>query len=331
MKKLVSLLFALFALETIIISNSQTITNIPSGKKVSFFCGGQTIVQPHIRSSRESSMIIKHHIFEEFNPSAVHAPISHKEHYQSMLSNTEWCSAYRGFEDPVLLSSFTLDGDTLINNVSYKKIHRSGAYLREDGDGKVYIYSPINSSQDVLWYDFSLQVGEEFTGLGNVTCIVTHVDTFIDLEGLARKRLYLQKKSVEQSEPIVWIEGFGNIYCVNNPTYVDKEHQAVVCIKRGQEVCYEHDFLGKNCDDFDATNLLYTKSELLISPNPVRETLHVHFEEDLSIQIKVYSMRGELILSGDGCSLDVSSLANGIYLLVCQKGDKTMIGKFLKE
>lgn len=70
-------------------------------------------------------------------------------------------------------------------------------------------------------------------------------------------------------------------------------------------------------------------SLLKISPNPTVGQLHVSGIDPL--QIKICNMAGEILLETDHVQIDISTLSNGMYLVVVETAAGTLIQKVVKN
>jgi hypothetical protein len=68
-------------------------------------------------------------------------------------------------------------------------------------------------------------------------------------------------------------------------------------------------------------NLL--NNSINLYPNPVSDILHIETKNLNEIEVKIFSIQGELLIHTKGCNIDISSLSNGIYIAnvngVCRK------------
>ena len=79
-------------------------------------------------------------------------------------------------------------------------------------------------------------------------------------------------------------------------------------------------------------------SDFALYPNPVGSMLHIHFKTnaDSEMRISIYSMTGALVFrekynSKNELTLDLNSLSNGIYNLVCENSTGISAKKFMKQ
>ena len=120
---------------------------------------------------------------------------------------------------------YTMNGDTQIASVNYKKIFRSGVSyqqfcyppafgyagaIREDSGKHIYLRLP-NANADTLLYDFNLSVGDTVINYLNYTCTVPTVSSIDSvLVGSSwRKRFNLYDSSCGASG-VSFIEGIGS-------------------------------------------------------------------------------------------------------------------------
>ncbi len=69
-------------------------------------------------------------------------------------------------------------------------------------------------------------------------------------------------------------------------------------------------------------------SVLKLSPNPTAGQLHVSGVDPL--QIKICNMAGEVLMETDHAQFDISTLSNGMYLVVAETAAGTFIQKVVK-
>ena len=85
------------------------------------------------------------------------------------------------------------------------------------------------------------------------------------------------------------------------------------------------------CNAVTAANpeILTTKSELKVYPNPVRGLLNLQTEATID-RLEIYSVTGNLVLqlADPGKQIDIRHLKNGVYLLKAQSGNQLLTSKF---
>ena len=75
---------------------------------------------------------------------------------------------------------------------------------------------------------------------------------------------------------------------------------------------------------------------LTLSPNPTSSTLYVNFGSiDGATPIRIYNAQGHLVLrtltNGAQTAIDVSALANGVYIVTVDDPHGTITQKFVKQ
>jgi hypothetical protein len=61
--------------------------------------------------------------------------------------------------------------------------------------------------------------------------------------------------------------------------------------------------------------LLLSEREILIYPNPARDRIHIHCEEDI-VEVRIFDMQGRLLIKEDRAkTVEVSSLNSGLYFV----------------
>lgn len=118
--------------------------------------------------------------------------------------------------------TFRFDGDTLIDGVPYTVLWEVvgparyyKAAMREDGQGQVFARG---FEAEQLLYDFTLEVGDTFTGSDLNGCSppwweVAAIDTVLLLDGSERRRWHFVREGLFGEGP-AWIEGVGSSWGV---------------------------------------------------------------------------------------------------------------------
>jgi hypothetical protein len=123
--------------------------------------------------------------------------------------------------------------DTLIGEVSYKKLYKSNDSLfsvasiiggiREDSN-RIYLSKSVYSPDEILLYDFNMDTGDtlivnrliriEHHSYYSLSAKVDSINT-IELNGESKKRLYLTYNCIDgpgEIENDIWVEGIGSIF-----------------------------------------------------------------------------------------------------------------------
>ncbi len=181
---------------------------------------------------------------------------------------------------------------------------------------------------EALIYDFNLNVGDTLRVLAgsvmrNMVC--TKVDTVIFLDGNIRKRQ--EMLCIDSGNKYVWIEGFGekNLY----REYCDEEDEAgyVSCYYYNKTLSYSNS-TGNGCWPVGTDEL--EQNSIRVSPNPTNGALKI--ESNLNIEkVKVYDLYGQFIkVEKMKNSVDLSNLANGVYILEIDVKNRRVVKKIIK-
>lgn len=242
-------------------------------------------------------------------------------------------------------------GDTIINNMTYKKL--KSAFLQDDNDTdpcfipplyvnennftpiedcylreninerKLYILTnsiTVNTLEEYTVCDFSLNIGDKidnYFGFNNNEVGNELIVDDIKLDENNRKVFYLNDGSY-YTEAIGRNEGNLNIYF----NLVDGTYETLYCFGNALN--------QNNC----ATVLSIEKNELSslkIFPNPVDDFLMIKNTDDITI--KIYSLNGSLlktVKTKSNLEIDVSSFSSGIYILEFLNYNSKSRGKIIK-
>jgi hypothetical protein len=196
---------------------------------------------------------------------------------------------------------FKIGGDTLINDLIYKKIlvtrdsslndwrlfHR---FLREDALGQIFVDKGSRTSAEKLIYDFNMQLGDTLI-IGDQCSYILDTINLISLEnGDSRKRMvFTQIEGWNTS--MIWIEGLGALegafwdywapYCATDNNY------SLRCYHYNEQLAYRQ--FEWACF---YTNVKQEQLDIVLNlyPNPADETLFINFAEAFIDPLKVLSL-----------------------------------------
>lgn len=229
-----------------------------------------------------------------------------------------------------------VDGDTIIDNVSYYKLRQEGltyfyddpsqieisdsssfdAYIgaiRETDEKQIEFLFPNNPSP-VIIYDFNITTGDTLAifdrSLGEVTAVVAAMDT-VDYCGTMRNRYTLNFPDWLPF-PSFWIEGVGSSNGII-PTY--ELFESAVSLN-----C----FSKENCDCGQIINSINLRpglrDEFKVYPNPVNQELSIQSNSGIPINtISIFNLYGQQVFETkvNDTSINISCdfLAQGSYFL----------------
>lgn len=216
------------------------------------------------------------------------------QNYRPMFSElNEWqfLNCFQG--DCDLVDTYFTDGDTIVNNKSYKildghhYIARNFLFREDISQRKVYLTTIINNSlREYLLYDFSLEVGEEIEMFNPISPFPENGGMFtltsIEIQPLTDGNFYKHfyfspsPENTTSSWNAVWIEGVGSLSLINAP---------------GGEP--DFDGVGAVCCSFADGENIYSNTERIETCNP--NILEAE-EEELFPEIEIYNYDGSIYI-----------------------------------
>ena len=163
--------------------------------------------------------------------------LSYAQTYHPIIdTNKYWMVKITGSNYPCcpysILETFYFSGDTLINNLTYKKLMQNNiklsdttlkkttiyaGSLREDtAIRKIYFIYPNNvNTLEKIIYDFSLNIGDSvtffYTGRGVQKGIIDSID-FVKINNVCTKRYFIKEGINSEGWMDIWIEGIGSLF-----------------------------------------------------------------------------------------------------------------------
>ncbi len=244
---------------------------------------------------------------------------------------------------------YTVDGDTVINNLNYKIVYRLDDYptiydtistlhcfMRQSVEEKKiwFIRNYLGETQEKLGYDLSAKLGDtvslpafqysKFDDSLFYLAIIDSVDmSFIGELNEFRKYYVFFSLEDGSNMSLEYIEGIKD-YRSTFPNF-DAFHQSITeCVQANGTYYYGYEPYDKNCG-FLAVGIDNTEfqKEVKVFPNPAKDMLTVQLPEAFKQAelLTIYNTLGEIVMQKDisssGCSfaLDVSNLNTGLYFL----------------
>lgn len=241
-------------------------------------------------------------------------------------------------------------GDSLHNGLNYQKISSSNNFFNTDNSGltrvdnnRVY-FIPKDSINEILLYDFNLELGDTFqinsyfqvTNTNYVT--VVGVDSIMTFDGVHRKVFYL-------SEGTNWIEGIGAEYgSITFPWYFISISGDchLYCYSRDSIDVYEkqyyryidYDFLTYGCTGL-ITSISETEqlSNLIVYPNPFDDEIIIKTTLHEVEQLTLYNSNLKIVdQTRNRNTLKLNSkLISGFYILEIKLNGKKYYRKVIKK
>ncbi len=282
--------------------------------------------------------------------------------YHSFPENSMWRVDYyynNPFQFPCYIKhyfDYSMNGDTTINSLNYKKIYRSfvktdtiscddplvnsdvpqsgyiGALRDDEVANKTFFMFP-GTNADSLLYDYNLQAGDTLKGFisryfSNYTMAVLSVDS-VQVGGNYRKRWNFE--GIHNHDSYI-IQGIGSSFGLieNAYTYAwDFTERFLVCLTDDDEVVFTSDYdseMGCSPVIQDVTDA-EQNSTFKLFPNPMVESTALRSDVFLKdATLLIYNQPGRLVsqiehVTGFNHTIFRSNLTAGMYFLVIkQKG-----------
>lgn len=285
-------------------------------------------------------------------------------------SNAVWSEMYYppilSGDDPRYERFALTNEDTLIGSIAYKKVYiffdtafikENASYvggIREDENKKIFYrgteihgFKPsyiqiVNNGgtkdDEILLFDFSLQVGDTFS-YGNLSMsedylVVTEIDTL---------RINNSTRKIFHFEPIwwvQWIEGIGSLkglLFTSGDLPTNGLDNDLICFKKNDTILYFNAEYDKCIPLITKTNeIIEISSVIRAFPNPAFSSVITFLFPDNSFEIiEIFDSRGILIQkqcldSQTEFMLSTEVFKKGIYFYSAfSKGGKKYTGKFI--
>ena len=257
---------------------------------------------------------------------------------------------------------YIISGDTLINDVYYKKLFRTDfnvlcsqdsagpSYeggIRNDSLEKKVFYIDSNEQEEWLLYDFTLDAGDTVPMTWNnysyPDLYVESIDSILIGDRFRKSYTYAQ----ETYPLITVIEGIGAETGLLNPMVIFEVISYLRCFHQDDNLLWINP-RADSCRLETDTCLVVSIPEkipddisVMIFPNPASDWINLHFtsggvEWHQNLKMEIYNIVGEkvnetAIIPGSGLFLcNVSSLAEGIYLAIIRDDQRIILsGKFI--
>lgn len=235
-----------------------------------------------------------------------------------------------------------IEGDTLINNLHYKKIYRSGSasgddwnalpdFIREDFSGKIFLKE--QSMPEFLLYDFTLIEGDTFHATGACAAVVTAVDSVNLADGTRRKRLKLVRADAQTfGDENFWIEGIGSTGGLLTHFWglcFTDYPEFLLCFHENDNLQFQPE-PSLSCF-IVSTDEISDENKIKIYPNPAAAVLTVEMPESGTADIFSVSdftgkcLKTESINLGEKTiNIPVNDLPPGIYLFQLNTGGRSL-------
>ena len=225
-----------------------------------------------------------------------------------------WTYRYYGDQgEPGGYTKYTTKEDTLINNISYKKLMLGvngykGAY--RDSNRVVY-FIPDTSNIEYILYDFNLEAGDTIihpfggAACSNDTITVDYTDSVL-ISGKYHK-------TISFSSMANWIEGIGSLNYLLNPyqNLCLSGNDILRCMMNDSSLYYDQ--CVSSVSDLEIPN-----DALTIYPNPTHSGFQIQLKTGIINQVIITDIMGKVIVDNpevNSNQIQMSKLPVGIYLV----------------
>jgi hypothetical protein len=241
------------------------------------------------------------------------------------------------------INSFIMQGDTIINSKTYKKVNGNSyyeynfvRYIFEDTLNKKVYYYDFTHQKDSLIYDFNLQVGDTFISMimwypmGYDTCksIVTGIDTeyFAGTNRLKINLGYLNRFDGTIMGIYTWYEGIGCLLGVFNNSYsyflTGGYYSEMLCYFEDSTLLYHDSNVLDTC--FGSTQIKELQPEKLINSHFSNNILYINPAKPTYYTLSVYDLFGRIIketTATGNIEVNLSALQHGLYIYKIESSD----------
>ncbi|MBT8275076.1 MAG: T9SS type A sorting domain-containing protein [Bacteroidia bacterium] len=223
-------------------------------------------------------------------------------------------------------------GETIINNMSYKSVYIDGVegscLVREDG-GIVYRYD-MDTSQEYIIYDFTLDVGDTFiipqvmynsfcasiefyNGWDEMTVTDRTTEFIAGVNRVVVSFDYVSEFGIDCK----WIEGIGsNLGFDPVGDIIDIGSRYLVCFTKNGTTYFFNNATA--CDNTMLSVPQHLKNQVVLHPNPVQDISILQLPSELNINsLRIYNITGKLIseenLANDYVTINAMNYPSGLY------------------
>lgn len=224
---------------------------------------------------------------------------------------------------------------TEINGMEYNTIYLQetntllGAYRNEDNQVYYCKWNGSSYDEEVMLYDYDLEVDDYFNDGDDHPMKVTEVSTITDHNGVSRKKISFEFLGLED-ETEYWIEGVGsNKGFVYSGCYTPTEDGAIfhlLCYHVGETLIFTNP--EYNTCDIDEIEENLTVNSVNIYPNPANDVVKILNDNNLNItNIEIVDLTGRVVLNTDKTDdINITELSEGQYFVKIY-GESTIVKK----
>ena len=205
-----------------------------------------------------------------------------------------------------------------------------GAY-RNDGNQVYYCkWNGASYDDEVLLYDYDLEVGDFFLDDSDHPMQVTEVSTIIDNNGISRKKISFSFSGLTDVTEF-WIEGVGSNRGFMHVGQWEADHDSdgemyhLLCYHVNDDVIFVNpEYNTCDIDEIEENSI----DNISIYPNPANEVIKILNDNNLNItSIEIIDLTGRTVISTENCEeINISELSEGQYFVKIS-GETTIVKK----
>ena len=194
--------------------------------------------------------------------------------------------------------------DTTLQNEEYVQSY----YVRNAEDLDCAFEYDMETNQESLLYDLGMKIGTRLDFNGLIFWVVNSKIEYIDTTNM----IFLSTDA--PTYHIYWKRNIGSLGDLMHPDIPTTD--SLLCVKIGDEVIYSRGPIkGLSCNGVEDDILQTTADKAKIEL--VGNTLKIKDNSGI-INVMLYNLQGQQIISTSETSIDISHFATGIYLVVVQ-------------
>ncbi len=242
-------------------------------------------------------------------------------------------------------TSYKIEGDTLIENVVYKKLFATKhedltrwwlhGLIRENETKQVF-YRQWGGGQldsEKLIYDFSMLPGDSIPSICGEYLYLQNINDTVLEDGNNRKKFnFNYNDDLCYGCTEFWIEGVGSQWGYPGDAYLMGGSNRLLCSFENEELVWHDPYFGE-CFytnwDWDEIGEYEKKDEIVLYPNPVKEQV---FLGNVMREVELFNAFGQLMYKGMTNTIDMRDWPNGVYFIrVTDEKGKNFVRKVVKE
>lgn len=261
------------------------------------------------------------------------------------VNNPTWVCYHDAYPWPCFMVdslNYYINGDSVINTMTYKKLYKRGRFMQTQPSPCIYqnytyqdtvptgflrsqnlqmYFIPDEDSAEYLLYDFNLNVGSHLPLTyvnSDTTYTVTAIDSIYTSTGY-RKRFFLNGNTSE-----FLIEGVGSSAGLLFPLgLLFEQNAALICYSQNDTAYWPA--IGPSCSLITPVTTSDEHTRIEIYPNPSAGKFTC-FTGAANSTVEIRNATGELVYTGSfnlQTEIDLSRFAEGMYVCIVRSNERT--------